>query len=119
MKNKQNNSKSRDNRGGKGSKRFNSSKSNNEASKPDKSKGLESHICDTGKSECCVKTTKFLMSRMRQEHDQGNDVTTATEDGKEMDFTSLMPVMNVALEPSGIGENATAFEKATCESDVS
>ena len=103
---------SSNNQGGRGHKKSNSN-SNNHASrnaksgKPDKTKGLESHVHDTGKSECHVKTTKFTLSHVRQEHELGNDITTVTEDGEERDFTADMPTMPTTEEPRRPSEKAS------------
>ena len=86
MKNKQ--FRSRNNRGGRGSNRSNASRNSAaKSSKPDKTKGLESHICNTGKSEYYVKVTDCIMNHIRQECDQGNDIATATEKGEERKVT--------------------------------
>ena len=66
---------SSNNRGGRGFKRsnFNANSKNTKNGKPDKTKGLESHACDIGKSEFCVKITDFTLSHIRQEHELGNE----------------------------------------------
>ena len=97
MKNKQ--FKPRNNRGGRGSNKSITSKNAHESSKPDKTKGLESHVCDMGKSEHHVKVTDYVMSHVRQEHDQGNDIAAATEKGEEKNFASLMPMARTTLKP--------------------
>ena len=100
MRNKSKTTSGNNSRGGRGFKKsnFNASK-NAKNGKPDKTKGLESHACDTGKSECHVETTEFMLSHMRQECELGNDIATATEDGEEKDFTASMPIMQVIAEP--------------------
>ena len=113
MKNKQ--FRSRNNRGGRGSNRSNTSKNSTaKSSKPDKTKGLESHICDIGKSEHHVKVTDYIMNHIRQEHDQGNDIATAMEKGEEKTFSSLMPIMRSVIKPDELKEQASEIEKESC-----
>ena len=98
MKNKQ--FRSRNNRGGRGSNRSNASKNSAaKSSKPDKTKGLESHIYNIGKSECYVRITDCLMSHIRQECDQGDDMASAAEKGEEMNFARSMPTTKLASKP--------------------
>ena len=51
------------------------------------------------------------MNHIRQEHDQGNDVATATEKGEEKTFSSLMPIMRSATKPDELKEQASEIEK--------
>ena len=97
--------------------RSNTSKNNaHKSSKPDKTKGLESHICDMGKSECCVKVTDCIMSHIRQEHDQGNDIATATEKGEEKNFASLMPTARTTSKPDELGDIERSARGTKCPS---
>ena len=110
MKNKQ--FRSRNNRGGRGSNRSNTSKNSTaKSSKPDKTKGLESHIYNIGKSEYYVKVTDYIMNHIRQEYDQGNDIATATEKGEEKTFSSPMPIMRSVTKPDDLKEQASEIEK--------
>ena len=114
MKNKQ--FRSRNNRGGRGSNKSNTSKNSTaKSSKPDKTKGLESHIYNIGKSEYYVKVTDYIMNHIRQEYDQGNDIATAIEKGEEKTFSSLMPIMRSALKPDELKEQASEIEKESCK----
>ena len=115
MKNKQ--FRSRNNRGGRGSNRSNTSKNNNTGknSKPDKTKGLESHIYNIGKSEYYVKVTDYIMNHIRQEYDQGNDIATAIEKGEEKTFSSPMPIMRSVIKPDELKEQASEIEKESCK----
>ena len=74
-------------------------------------------MCDTGKSECHVKTTEFTLSYIRQEHELGNDIATATEDGEEKDFTASVPTMPATTEPKEPSEKASADAVAKHELD--
>ena len=69
-------------------------------SKPDKSKGLTNHIFASGKSEEFQKMFEYLMSYIRQKHDNGNDIASAIEDGKPYDFTKEMPSMKTPTPPT-------------------
>ena len=110
MKNKQ--FRSRNNRGGRGSNKSNTSKNSTaKSSKPDKTKGLESHIYNIGKSEHCVEVTDYIMNHIRQEYDQGNDIATAIEKGEEKTFSSLMPIMRSVIKPDELKEQASEIEK--------
>ena len=72
------------NRGGRGFKRsnFDTNSKNTKNGKPDKTKGLESHTYDIGKSEYYVKITDFMLSYIRQEYELGNDIASAIENGE-------------------------------------
>ena len=114
MKNKQ--FRSRNNRGGRGSNRSDASRNSAaKSSKPDKTKGLESHICNTGKSEYYVKVTDCIMNHIRQECDQGNDIATATEKGEDKTFAALMPIMRSAAKPDELADTASEIEKEACK----
>ena len=118
MRNKSKTTSSNDNRGGRGFKRSNlnsNASKNAKSGKPDKTKGLESHACNVGKSECYVKIAKFTLSHVRQEHELGNDIATAIEDGEEKDFTAHMPMMQTAAEPRPPSEKASEARVAEHE----
>ena len=67
--------------------------------KPDKAKGMGSHVFNIGKSEYYTKVKEFIMSHIRQEYELGNDIATAIEDGQDMDLNGLMPVTGTPDAP--------------------
>ena len=54
--------------------------------KPDESKGLANHAFSSGRSEDFQKICEYLMSHIRLHYDNGDDIATATENGKPCDF---------------------------------
>ena len=68
--------------------------------KPDKSKGLENHIFSSGRSEDFQKIYEYLMSCIRLHYDNGDDIATATENGKPHDFDKEMPTMKTPTPPT-------------------
>ena len=68
--------------------------------KPDKSKGSSNHMFSSGRSEDFQKTHEHLMSCMRLHHDNGDDIATATENGKPHDFSREMPTMATPTPPT-------------------
>ena len=68
--------------------------------KPGKSKGLPNHVFSSGRSEDFQKTHECLMSYTRLHYDKGDDIATATENGKPHDFTQEMPTMTTPTPPS-------------------
>ena len=58
------------------------------------------------------------MNHIRQEHDQGNDIATATEKGEEKTFASLMPIARTASKPDESDDKATEAEKAAHKTEV-
>ena len=69
------------------------------AGKPDKTKGLANHVFSSGRSEDFQKMHEHLMSCMRQNDDNGNDIATAMENGKPCDFSKEMPTMATPTPP--------------------
>ena len=69
---------------------------------------MESHAHNIGKSEFYVKITDFMLSCIRQEHESGNDIASAIEDGKEKDFTADVPLMKAIKEPKQPCDKASA-----------
>ena len=55
------------------------------------------------------------MSCIRQEHELGNDIATAIEDGEEKDFTAHMPMMQTAEEPRRPSKKASEARVAEHE----
>ena len=68
--------------------------------KPDKSKGLENHIFSSGRSEDFQKIYEYLMSYIRLNYDNGDDIATAIENGKPYDFDKEMPSMTTPTPPT-------------------
>ena len=68
--------------------------------KPDKSKGLENHIFSSGRSEDFQKIYEYLMSYIRLNYDNGDDIATAIENGKPYDFDKEMPSMQTPTPPT-------------------
>ena len=68
--------------------------------KPDKSKGSENHIFSSGRSEDFQKICEYLMSYIRLNYDNGDDIATAIENGKPCDFDKEMPTMKTPTPPT-------------------
>ena len=87
-------------------------------SKPDKSKGLANHIFSSGKSEDFQKTCECLMSCIRLHYDNGDDIATATEDGKPCDFSKEMPTMATPTPPTEQEAKGDPKKQQACEDKV-
>ena len=74
-------------------------------SKPDKSKGLANRVFSSGKSEDFQKTHEYLMSHIRLQCDNGDDIVTAMENGKPCDFSKEMPTMKAQRDSSTLAEH--------------